>query len=415
MVVDDALIPAARHLLGDDSLDLVGAAVAHAQGELLSLRPVQVQHRPGRELVVRYHAEVSWAGAEPRTETLLAAATTHGAPEGTLVLEAEGMQAGVWRYPFDPELPGLQAAVTPAPGEDLTVVAYRPTRRAVVRATGADGTTTYRKVVRPREMRHLVEVHSRLLEAGVPVPPVLDADIEAGVLTIAELGGTNLRDVITGTRSGWPRPRALGEVILGLAAVPPDESLPTSRMSGAEAAMSHARAIAAVMPEERGRLDRITGSLTRLAGFPDRDDVLVHGDMYEAQLMVVDGEISGVLDLDDVRRGDPRDDAANALGHLHVLQPTANAQRQLLSRWRQRVRRALIDQLEVEPADLDLRTAGVVVGLATGPFRAQSDDWRAEVRRRLAIAGRLARRAEAALDERSLRTASSQPHAGPRH
>src|SRR5690606_28833060 len=119
MLVDDALIPAAAHLLGDGAHDLVGAAVAHAHGDLRSLRPVQVQHRPGHELVVRYHAEVAWHGAEPRIETLLAATTRDGAPEGTLVLEAEGMQAGVWRYPFDPELPGLPDAVTPAPGEQL--------------------------------------------------------------------------------------------------------------------------------------------------------------------------------------------------------------------------------------------------------------------------------------------------------
>lgn len=421
MVVHDALIPAAAHLLGDDAFDLVEAAVAHARGDLLHLSPVQVQHRPGHELVVRYHAEVAWDGGEPRRETLLAAATSDGAPEGTLVLEADGMQAGVWRYPFDPELPGLPGAVTPSDGERLEVVAYRPTRRAVVRATGPDGTVAYRKVVRPREMEHLVATHTRLGDAGVPVPAVLGADMDAGVLTIAELGGTNLRDVVMTARSGWPRPEAVGEVILDLAAVAAREDLPGTRMGQADAAASHARAIAAVMPEEQGRLDGIVAALQGLAAFPDRDDLVVHGDMYEAQLMVEDGTVTGVLDLDDVRRGDPRDDAANALGHLHVLEPESAAQRQLLERWRERTREALVEQLAIAPADLDLRTAAVIVGLATGPFRAQRDDWRAEVQRRLGMASRLVRRTQAALratdpeDERSLRMASSHPHPAVRH
>src|SRR5690606_31463825 len=99
----------------------------------------------------------------------------------------------------------------------------------------------------------------------------------------------------------------------------------------------------------------------------------------------------------------------------HALEPSSAAQRQLLARWRQRVRQALIDQLDVDPADLDLRTAAALVGLATGPFRAQRDDWRAEVQRRLGMASRLTRRAAASLDERSLRTGSSHPHAAVGH
>ena len=45
----------------------------------------------------------------------------------------------------------------------------------------------------------------------------------------------------------------------------------------------------------------------------------------------------------------------------------------------------------VDLVDLDLVTAGAVVGLATGPFRVQQQRWRREVRRRIGLAERLVR------------------------
>jgi hypothetical protein len=46
-----------------------------------------------------------------------------------------------------------------------------------------------------------------------------------------------------------------------------------------------------------------------------------------------------------------------------------------------------------DPVDLDLVTAGALVGLATGPFRVQQPGWRHEIRRRIGLAERLVRHA----------------------
>ncbi|HLT15797.1 MAG TPA: aminoglycoside phosphotransferase family protein [Acidimicrobiales bacterium] len=405
-MIDDPLLPAARHLFGDDAEDLVRVAVAHVGGELVELQPVQVQHRPGADLVVRYEAQVAWHGAPPRPETLLAAATTEGAPPGSLPLEADGLAAGVWRYPFDPVLTALQAAVTPEPGEHLEVVAYRPTRRAVVRRVDAAGATTYRKVVRPREAARLVRVHERLRAAGLPVPRVLHADVDTGLIELEALGGDNLRDRFVDDRTGWPPVHQLVELMAALAEVDLDGDGRPGGLGVGDATAAHAGALLAILPEERTRLGRIVDAVADIERPGPAHARTIHGDLYEAQIMVTDGSVSGLLDLDDVRLGDPLDDAAVMIGHLHLVRPADVAHRAKLGRYRRRLRDALAEAFAPggDRAELDRRTAGVLVGLATGPFRAQTHAWRTEVRRRLALADRLVR--TASRDEEILRIAS---------
>jgi len=390
-VLDDPLLPAARHLFGDDAEALLRAAVAHAGGQLQQAEAVQVQHRPGLDLVVRYEAVVAWGAAAARRETLLAAATTRGAPAGTLPLVADDLEAGVWRYPFDPALPALERAVTPADGARLEVVAYRPTRRAVVRVTAPHGDVTYRKVVRPSEAPRLVAVHDALGAAGLPVPAVLHCDEAAGLLTLEGLGGENLRDRLLGSRTGWPPVAQLVELIESVAAVDLGPAAPPARMGLGEATASHARALLAILPHEGPRLDRLTRAVADLGGPDRRRARTVHGDLYEAQVMVTGRDVTGLLDLDDVHLGDPLDDAAVAVAHLHLLRPASAAHRAHLGRYRRRLRDALAEAFAPDHAELDRRTAAVLVGLATGSFRAQRRDWQTEARRRLTVADRVLR------------------------
>lgn len=410
-MIDDPLLPAARHLVGADAVELLGAAVAHAGGRIEEAAVAQVQHRPGLDLVVRYDTVVTWGHAPARRETLLAAATARGAPVGTLRLESDGLEgdgleAGVWRYPFDPELPALEAAVTPVGEDRLEVVAYRPTRRAVVRLTAADGTTTYRKVVRPREAAGLVAVHRGLAVAGLPVPAVLDADPAAGRLTLEGLGGETLRGRLLGSRTGWPPVGDVVELVEAVAHVDLGTAVRPARLSLADATAGHARALLAILPDEGRRLDRLTAAVADVGRVDPTRARTVHGDLYEAQIMVTGRRVSGLLDLDDVHLGDPLDDAAVVVGHLHLVRPDGRAHREHLGRYRRRLRDALAEAFAPggDRAELDRRTAAVLVGLATGSFRAQRRDWQAEARRRLTVADHVLRATGA--DEGTLRAAS---------
>ena len=410
--VDDSLLPAARHLAGRDATDLLRVAVASFGGDLAQAEAVQVQHRPGQDLVVRYDASVAWSGRAARRETLLAASTSAGAPPGTLVLTADGMEAGVWRYPFDPRLPGLADAVTPGRVDrllagalrgrpELEVVAYRPIRRAVVRATDGER-EVYLKVLRPEETAAIAERHHRLRSAGLPVPEVLNVDEALGLLVLAALPGHNLRDRLLVGTSAWPRAADYVTLMTALAAVelPPSVTDPAP-MGPAEMAAGHARALVAILPGEAHRLDRIVRCLQDLPADLG-PTVTIHGDLYEAQLMVDGrGALTGLLDLDDAGVGHPIADAATLLAHLHILQPDTRRHREHLHRYRVRLRDAMVDAFDPtgDATELDRRTAGVLVGLATGPFRAQRVRWQVEVRRRLAMAERL-------VGEKTLRHAS---------
>src|SRR5690606_11494128 len=56
--------------------------------------------------------------------------------------------------------------------EDLALVAYRPGRRAVLRAQ-AGGVTVWLKAVRPSRTERIVAAHRALQHAQLPVPDVL--------------------------------------------------------------------------------------------------------------------------------------------------------------------------------------------------------------------------------------------------
>jgi aminoglycoside/choline kinase family phosphotransferase len=267
---------------------------------------------------------------------------------------------------------------------EIAVLAYRPVRRAVVRVCGREGREVYVKVVRPSEVARIVAAHVSLREAGLPVPSVLRFDPDSGVLVLSALPGDGLRARLLGSTTGWPAAAGYASLLDDLTQVPVGDG-PLGDV--AATVSSHALAVAAIIPTERARLDRIVEAVATVRPTATAEAVTIHGDLYEAQLMVDGNRISGLLDLDDVGPGHPLDDIATLLGHLHILQPSTRRHRDHLARYGASLRAKLASPADLP--ELDLRTAAVLVGLATGPFRAQTDAWRREVRRRVGMAARL--------------------------
>ncbi|MGD9702033.1 MAG: aminoglycoside phosphotransferase family protein [Acidimicrobiia bacterium] len=380
MTFDDPLLPAATYLTGVDATDVITPAIAAAGGRLATLRPNQVIYRPGHELVVSFAATVAWGGRDPIAETLLAATTSTGEPAGTVPVEADNLRVGVWRYPFDPSLPGLADAVVPGPvaallgvpaGDlRLEVRTFRPCRRAVVHATWPGG-EAYVKVVRPAEAADLVDRHRRLATGGVRVPEVVAVDERRGLVALEALGGIDLR---TRLLNGGPLPTAddLLSVTRRFAAV----DLPAGQdgcVSLLAAAPRHAAMLARVLPGAKPRIEALIEALGQAEADP-RTFATVHGDLHEAQLRVGDdGAIVGVLDVDDAGPGDPVDDLARLLGHLTALAILSPRGRERTSAYVRRLRSGLVGT--VDGARLDRRVSAALVGLATGPFRTQATDW----------------------------------------
>ncbi|MCD9624758.1 phosphotransferase [Rhabdothermincola salaria] len=403
-------LPAADTLLGPGADEMVAVAVEAGGGRLLSLARNQVLHRPGRALTVRFSAEVAWAGDVRTRETVVAMAGVDGPPEGTLVLEAGDERVGLFRYPHDPLLPGLVAATSPDAVAErighrvaeggLTVVAYRPARRAVVRVDLAGGGQRYLKVVPPSEAPALVARLDRL--AGVvPAPRVLSRHVAEGLVELEAIPGRTLRDALRADRVGRvtatgparpPEPGRVLEVLERLDTVDVTDLAP--HWTVPEMARGLGAMLSAVLPTEAERLAALGHELGREV--PQRQ-VAVHGDLHPAQFLVQRSTITGVLDLDDLGPGARVDDLATFLGHVVAFgvegdQPPAR---------RYAARLLPVFGEATDPDELRRRTAAVLLGLATGPYRVQQPDWPEACRRRIALAERWALG-----DVRSLREAS---------
>ena len=379
MVIEDRLLPAAPHLTGAGARHVVEPVVAANGGELIDLRPGQVLYRPGRELVVSYAATVRWPAGEA-SETLLAGTTPDGAPEGTVPVEADGMEVGVWRYPFDPVLPGLADAVLPGPVArllgraadevDLSVVSYRPVKRAVVRARW-NGGEAYVKVLPPERVGPVIARHEALRAAAIPVPEVLAADEGRGLVAMRALGGTELREVLLAEAGALPAPEQLLAVVdaFAVAAVPPPDRPRPGLLDGAR---HHAAMVRRVAPAAASRLDELVAAID--AASRASRATTIHGDLHEAQLRIDGtGRIVGVLDVDDVGPGDPLDDPARAIAHLVALSIVHPPTAQRVRHHAAALHRAASARFDADA--LDVRIAAALAGLATGPFRVQDPDW----------------------------------------
>jgi hypothetical protein len=89
--------------------------------------------------------------------------------------------------------------------------------------------------------------------------------------------------------------------------------------------------------------------------------------------MVNGAEVTGLLDVDTAGPGDRLDDLACVIGHLSVLAQVwpqkAATVGELGSRYLSELER------QVDPRQLRLRIAAVVLSLATGPHRVQEPGW----------------------------------------
>jgi hypothetical protein len=424
MLVDDAVLPAAAHLTGPHARGVLRAAVEVVGGRLGWSRPCHLQYRPGHDVIVRFNSRVRWNGDGPVDETLVAATTDTGPPPGTLPVEAltpdgETLSVGVWRWPFDPVVTGLAAAVTPSTAADflgdlvsgpihLEVVTYRPTLRAVVRVLDDAEAVLYIKALRPADGDGVVERQRLLVAAGVPVPPILRHDRQRGLIAMGALIGPTIRDRIRrGDRHlpGADQYEALFAAIAGV-------TLPGARPVDGRAAtaLRHAAMLEAVLPGERASLQRLAEVLEPAAERAEhRSGQTIHGDLYESQLVTGRGRgrtgtICGVLDLDDAGPGDPLDDRATVIAHLlsRAGDSRGDPRRRVLA-YAATLRDAFTRSLDPpERDDLDLVTAGALVGLATGPFRTQQPNWPTAVRRRLAVAEQIAN----GTGEKTFRTSS---------
>jgi hypothetical protein len=384
--VADPELPAVATLLSEPVPGPIEAVVEAAQGAVLEASPIQVTWWPGVSISVRYRTTIA-GGAMPGVQHFVA--VSGRIPKGAAIVGSGDETVGVWRVPFDPALPGLPAAVDNKRARQLLaslgaddgpvrtdLKAYRPGRRAVVSVEGpAHG--IYLKLVRPKKIEQLHRDH-KMLPEGLPVPRSLGYSRETGVMALQAMPGLTLREVLEDPTQTLPSAAALTD-LLGSLPTPAGDRLKPSII---ERVPATAEMIARIVPAETDAIARFVEQL----GEEDVADLApVHGDFYEAQILVDDGTVVGLLDVDTYGLGRRGDDPGVMLGHLALWQG--------MSLQPERVRRyaqsliGLWDQM-YDPGDIRRRAAATLFTLATGPFRVQTADWPGETSHRITLAQR---------------------------
>lgn len=222
----------------------------------------------------------------------------------------------------DRRLPALTDVVADGAA---TLVVHRPERRAVVRRTRWSA-TTYVKVVRPgRALPGIVEL------PRVRVPTVLAAAPHRGMVEHRELTGRSLHELLgdAGPDDGSTDTvlrafGAAGRTIRALHESAPPAGIPIHGADREVAVtagwVNQALAYGVLDMSDRTRaaeaLHALGADLGRRAS--PSTLTLIHRDLHDKQILVVDGGDAGLLDLDTLALGDPALDVANLLVHLEL-------------------------------------------------------------------------------------------------
>ena len=386
--------------------DLLSAAVEHAGGNLVSWRLDHVDANPRHSTTATYSAAVDWPTGR-RTELLGASARVGGRSgndERAVIFGDGEREVAVWLYPNDPDLPGLRRAAVPnalaalltehpvldhpVPGDSiaLKMISYRPRRRAVLKAvikTSGGPRTFFVKVLRESAYAPTLQRHELLRRARFPAALVAAATGDF-VLVLHELPGRPLAQAIFDEAM----PCTAESMIMLLDSLPSDVVALPRRPPWTGAVGTYAEMIAAALPVLDPQLQWLVAQVSGgLAGAqPGLEPT--HGDFHEGQLFVSNGLITGLLDIDTMGPGRRADDLACMIAHLSTMQRMTPEQAagltRLINLWLQ------VFDTRVDPAELRLRAAAVIVSLATGPYRSQEPNWQAETTRMIESAVALA-------------------------
>lgn len=387
-----------RLLTTNEVEPLLHAAVQYAGGQLVRWQLAHVDSQPNRSTTATFSAVVDWPRG--RREELLGVSTRAGgrnpSDERTHIFVDGEREAAVWLYPHDPDLPGLPRAAFPESAAallgpvvgsrlrpdqvELRMIGYRPRRRAVVRSkvtvAGPHGTRRivfFTKVLRDKLFHEVRYRHEILLQAGIPAPQIALATQDC-LLVLDELAGTPLSKAIF-----EPRDPCTAEDLIGLLdAMPVTVSQLPRRAPWADSIHYYTDMVVQAMPTLEPRLRWLANEIEQgLAPIPPGHEA-THGDFHEGQIHVRGGRVCGLLDVDTIGPGRRADDLACMVAHLSTVQRMNGQQaarvRHLLATW------VPVFDERVDPTELRLRAAAVVISLATGPYRSQEPNWQAETR-----------------------------------
>lgn len=425
----DPILDGARGLFAAPGASTVESFLIDRGWDVQDMRAVQALYRPGSSCAVRYRVRALNRGGQGRSISVTAETrSTSRKPQtaGSDFEERYGLSEPVersgpylvWAFPYDPALRGLEDAawgpsVRAAMQTDtdrpraVTVepLRYRPARRALFRYRkiygGSDPSrTVYGKVLRTLRARTTLELAQTLARprgffrrrGKVPTYLALPiSQIGDNVLLFDPMEGRALRDILL-TEESLPEPRRLVGLMQSLQELAPqlrDVVSARHSRSAADTVETGARLLSQLLPDLRGEIEAVGEGIRAAAEGSSIERAIVHGDFYDAQVLVRDDFSLGLVDVDDLGLGDPALDAANFTTHLLALALVRPMSKSRLLAYRSVARKAFIAALEISPADLAWREALMMMQLAPGPFRVLEPNWPDRVTQHVRIARRL--------------------------
>ena len=311
--------------------DVLDAVAASLESVLVEAHALQVEPT-GNGFTHGYRVTLRGGTGELTDHTVFVETSPPEATRpGVLTLRnpATGEKVDVWVYPADPALPALRTAVyaeaagvvlarlgLPVDGLRVSLAAYRPGKRAVVRVDTTD-TAYFLKVVRPPAAEPLQAKHTLWREAAIPVPAVLGWS-EEGLVALEALHGAEVISLLDRIQHPAALLDELERIVSAIATVP---STAAARASLVRRIDWYEERLIEQLPEHDGLIERTARTIARRfrAGGAPPPSRTVHGDLHLAQLLAdpnAPSTVTGLLDIDTSGWGDPADDAAALYAHL---------------------------------------------------------------------------------------------------
>lgn len=338
-VVDDPALPGLPLLLQPDALQqrLVAELPALA-GATLTL--VYIRYKRGTNCIATYQItqgeRTSYAYAKAYAPT--EAEKVQKSMERMTVKSAWGVGrlcfadvgVTVTFFPNDDKLRSLHKVLemkskVALGATALTLLRYKPERRAVFRATLPSGEAVLR-LYESRGFRQVAAVATALEGAtlGVKVPHLVAINPARQSLALEWLAGEPLAPMIPNAEVPLSLYTKIGAMLATLHAAAIPAAMPLAPLN----AETGAGLVADVMPDLAARVDALSAVATAITAAAPTVPTLIHGDFYADQILV-NGDALALVDLDRMGAGDPRTDVALFCAHLEreVVRGTLTATR----------------------------------------------------------------------------------------
>ena len=339
------------------------------------LRTRQLSYNPGRGAVATYAA--GWPWDDFVTE------------EHFVIQIADDRPVLLFRYPEDPQLPGLADAASAVTASGLlsryvlasalqrvrvSLVRYRSGGHAVLRHRHGS-VRFYVRVMPPRRVPRLMAAADLIAQSGFVLPRLAGCWAEGGVIWLSEIPGKNVRRIVRG--GGFVDHEPILENLAQLWETPlcSNGSRPFNLYGAYRRARRVFRQVLRDHAAIRLKLNDATAALDTFA--KDWEPATTaHNDFYDDQMIRIDDGRLALVDFEEAGPGEPLLDVGNFLAHMHwsarfgrETEATSSAAHY------HDFRAAAIERFGWEEQALNLREAVCIFRVCTNPIRHLAPDW----------------------------------------